>query len=83
MTGDNSGAISYAEMAARADETWAEPDFILGWYALGLDSAKAVDCFAKAVEKERGIVFRIAADPECRNYPSIIQSVKDRAAEAS
>ena len=39
--GNYDEAVKYAEIASEADATWAEPDFILGWYALLLGKGNA------------------------------------------
>lgn len=75
--GDYDAAIENAETAARADETWAEPDFVLGWYCLVLGGGDAVPHLAEAVRKDQRFFFRIANDPQCRRYPHVIQRLKE------
>ncbi len=74
-------AVEFAERASRADETWADPDFLLGWYALVLGGSDPMEHLTRAVEKDPGIVFRIAQDSVCRNHPHIIQKLKELTAE--
>ena len=71
-------AIKYAEVAARADETWAEPDFILGWYALRHSTSSGEEHLIRAIEKDRRILFRIASDAICGQHPHIINKLKKR-----
>lgn len=80
-TGDYDAAAEFAETAVRADESWAEPDFTLGWYHLVLGGGDPVEHLTRAVLKDPGILFRIAKDPECRRHPHIIRKLKDLAAE--
>ena len=75
--GDYDAAIENAEAAARADETWAEPNFALGWYYLVLGRGDALEQFTQAIHKDHGILFRIANDSECRQHPHIIQRLKE------
>lgn len=69
-------AIEYAKVAAAADQTWAEPDFLLGWYGLVLSSGNAEYHLSRAVEKDRRILFRIVNDEICKQYPSITRKLK-------
>lgn len=71
-------AIKYAEIAATADKTWAEPDFILGWYGLVLGNGKAEDHLIRAVEKDSRIFFRIVNNEICKQHPQIINKLKKR-----
>ena len=80
-TGDYASAVEFAEIASRADETWAEPDYILGWYYLVLGGGDPIKHLTQAVIKDPGILFRIAKDSECRKHPHIIQKLKDLTAE--
>jgi tetratricopeptide (TPR) repeat protein len=81
--GEYDAALEFAERATRADETWAEPDFFLGWYRLVLGGGDATPHLAEAVRKDRGILFRIARDPVCRRYPHLIQQLKEQVASDS
>lgn len=74
--GDYDAAIEFAEIAASADDTWAEPDFILGWYCLIL-GGDAMRHLTRAVSKDHRILSRIENDSECRKHPQIIQELKD------
>ncbi len=80
-TGDYAPAVEFAEIASRADETWAEPDYVLGWYYLVLGGGDPIKHLTQAVKKDPGILFRIAKDPECRKHPHIIQKLKELTAE--
>jgi tetratricopeptide (TPR) repeat protein len=75
--GDYDAAIEFAEIAANADETWAEPDFVLGWYCSVLGIGDAMKHLARAVRKDRRILSRIAQDPVCGRHPHIIQKLKN------
>jgi len=74
-------AIGFAEIAARADDTWAEPDFILGWYCLKLGEGDAMEHLSRAVRKDQRILLRIANDPVCGRHPHIIQSLNTLVAD--
>ena len=71
-------AIEFAEIAAEADPTWAEPDFLLGWYGLVLGTGNAENHLSRAIEKDQRILFRIANNDICKQYPSIIRKLKDK-----
>ncbi len=75
--GDYDAAIEFAEIAASADDTWAEPDFVLGWYRLVLGGGDAMKHLTQAVRKDHRNLFRIANDPVCRRHPHIIQKLKN------
>lgn len=79
--GEYDAALDFAERAARADETWAEPEFFLGWYRLVLAGGDAMPHLKAALSKDRGIFFRIAKDPVCRRYPHLIQRLKELVAK--
>ena len=76
-------AIQYAEIASRADATWAEPDFILGWYGLFLGKGDARQHLVRAVEKDYRVLFRIANDDLCKRYPDIINQLKAKYSDAA
>ena len=70
-------AVKYAEVAAAAaDKTWAEPDFILGWYGLVLNNGKAEEMLIRAVEKDLKMLFRIVNNDVCKQNPHIISKLK-------
>ncbi|MEH6542700.1 MAG: hypothetical protein V7721_02055 [Porticoccaceae bacterium] len=71
-------AIEYAELAVTADGTWAEPDFILGWYGLILGKGNAEEHLSQAIEKDKRILFRVASNDLCKQYPAIIRRLKER-----
>lgn len=78
---DYDTAIKFAEIASRADSSWGEPDFVLGWYRLVLGGGDAMHHLTEAVRKDSRIFFRIANDPQCRQFPHIIQKLKELSAE--
>lgn len=69
-------AVRYAEVASRADHTWAEPDFILGWYGLVLSTGNAEEHLSRAVEKDERVLFRIANNSICKQYPHVVNKLK-------
>ncbi|MET0010759.1 MAG: hypothetical protein ABW109_23130, partial [Candidatus Thiodiazotropha sp. 6PLUC4] len=71
-------AVSYAKIASDADVTWAEPEFILGWYGLLLSKGNAEQHLGKAIERDQRIIFRIANDEICKQYPHIINKLKEK-----
>ncbi len=76
-------AIEYAKTASKADGTWAEPDFILGWYALVLGEGDAETHLSHAIEKDQRILFRIANNDICQEYPHIINMLKIKYSKVS
>ncbi len=74
--GDHGAALEFAEIAAGADETWAEPDFILGWYSLVLGRGDAMEHLARAVRKDPRMLARIEQDQVCGRHPHIVQKLK-------
>lgn len=75
--GDYEAAVMFAETAARADVTWGEPDFILGWYCLARGGGDALAHLTRAIGKDPGMLFRIASDPLCSQHPHIIETLKE------
>ena len=73
---EHTKAEEYAMIASRADNTWAEPDFILGWYALVLGESNAESHLSRAIEKDPRILFRIADNDICQQYPNIVSKLK-------
>jgi hypothetical protein len=69
-------AIKYAEVASRAGETWAEPDFILGWYGLLRSTGNGEAHLIRAIEKDQRVLFRIANNDVCRQHQHIINKLK-------
>ena len=69
-------AVKYAEVASRADDTWAEPDFILGWYGLLLSTGNAEEHLSRAIEKDQRSLFRIVNNDVCKQYPHIVNKLK-------
>jgi hypothetical protein len=55
-----------------------EPDFILGWYGLLLGIGNAEDHLNMAVEKDHRVLFRIANNDICKQYPHIINKLKEK-----
>lgn len=69
-------AEKYALIASKADKTWGEPDFILGWQALVFGAGNAEEHLIHAIEKDKRMLFRIANDDICKKYPHIIKKLK-------
>ena len=83
--GDLDAAIAWAERAALADEIWAEPDFMLGWYHLVSGAGEPLGHFARAIGKDPALHAQIAADPLCKEHPRLLLDLQaltggDRAA---
>ncbi len=74
--GDHEEAIEHAQKAIKADETWAEAEFILGWLGLATGKVDPMDHLAKAVEKDNRILFRISSDDLCKKFPHITKKLK-------
>ena len=71
-------AIKYAEIAADADKTWAESDFLLGWYGLVLSTGNAESYLSQAIEKDARILFRVVNNDICKQYPGIVKKLKEK-----
>lgn len=69
-------AVKYAEVASNADSTWAEPEFILGWYGLLLSKGNAEEHLNKAIERDHRVLFRIVNNEICKQYPHILNKLK-------
>ena len=71
-------AVKYAEIASKADSSWADPDFVLGWYGLLLSKGNAEEYLCSAIEKDHRVLFRISNNDVCKQYPHIINKLKSR-----
>jgi len=80
---DYANAVKYAKIASIADSTWAEPDFILGWYGLLLSTGNAEEHLSYAIEKDRRVLFSIVNNDVCKQYPHIINKLKKKYSKAS
>lgn len=69
-------AIEFATVASKADATWAEPDFFMGWFCLALARGDALAHLSLAVDKDPRILARIVEDPTCRKHPHIIEGLR-------
>lgn len=78
---DYDTAVNFAEIASKADETWADSDLLLGWYNLALDRGDPVPHLRRAIKKDHRILFRISQDPLFSRYPHIIGQLKNLAIE--
>ena len=79
--GEYDEAIKHAKTAAEADDTWAEPEFILGWFGLATGKVDPMPHLSTAICKDRRILFRIANDKLCKDHPQIIVKLKKQYAE--
>ena len=73
---DFDAALQFATIASRADATWAEPDFFMGWFCLALGRGDAMAHLSLAVDKDPRILERIVADPLCRKHSHIIEALR-------
>ncbi len=80
---DQENAIKYAKIASKADRTWAEPDFILGWYSLIFSSGNAEEHLCHAIDKDHRFLFRIVNNDICKQYPHIINKLKAKYSKIS
>lgn len=69
-------AIEFATVASKADATWAEPDFFMGWMCLALARGDALAHLSLAVDKDPRILKRIVDDSLCRKHPHIIEGLR-------
>ena len=75
--GNHDAAIAFAKTASKADDTWGEPDFVLGRYALALDIGNSMVHLERAVTRDPSIYFRISRDEICRRYPHYLARLRD------
>ncbi len=83
QTQDYEKAIEYAKTASKADSTWAEPDFILGWLSLVLGDGDAETHLSNAIEKDQKNLFRVTNNDVCKQYPHIINKLKAKYSEVT
>ena len=83
QTQNHEKAIEFAKIASKADITWAEPDFILGWLCLVLGYGDAETHLNNAIEKDPKILFRVANNDICKQYPHIISKLKAKYSDVS
>ncbi len=83
QTQGHENAVKYAKISSRADSTWAESDFILGWYGLVLGIGNAETHLSHAIEKDPRILFRIASNDICQQYPHIVNKLKAKYSKVS
>ena len=69
-------ATTFATTASKADATWPEPDFFMGWCCLALGRGDALAHLSLAVEKDPRILERIVEDTVCRQHPHIIEGLR-------
>jgi hypothetical protein len=74
--GDDDAATAFAIVAGHADETWGEPEFLLGWYELASGQGDGMAPLSRAVRKDPRILTRIADDPTCRQHPDLIAKLE-------
>ncbi len=71
---DKEGMLKLAEQAKKADESWAEPEFLLGWYQL--PSTGSATHLKNAINIDSEYLSRIRSDSTCLKYPEIIKQLK-------
>jgi len=71
---DKEGMLKLAEQAKKADESWAEPEFLLGWYQL--PSMDSVTHLKNAINIDSEYLSRIKSDSTCLKYPEVIEQLK-------
>jgi len=67
--------VDLAEMALKSDESWGEPEFMLGWYMLKEDIDAAIPHFKIAIEKDASYKERIREDEMCNRYPQVAEAI--------
>ena len=75
--GDFGAAVDYARKAKEAEESYAEADFLLGWYALFIYQEDPISHFKSAIENDKEYLYRITHEPELMGFPQIIQELQD------
>jgi hypothetical protein len=74
--GNYGEAEKQAKIAKKADETNADPDFLLGWYKLILHNGDPMPYFKKAIAKDFSITKQIIDDKSISKYPEVVDKIK-------
>jgi hypothetical protein len=80
--GEPDAARAFAEIASDADDTWAEPDFLLGWLFLVHGGGDPIEPLSRAIRKDPEMLERIIEDPVCGRQPHIVAALRLQAAPA-
>jgi len=75
--GDREECIRLASIASAADQTWAEAEFMQGWYGLVFGDPAADAHLMNAIERDSRILFRVANDVVCKQHPAIINRLTE------
>jgi hypothetical protein len=75
QSGRHEEAKMLARSASEADMHWAEPEFILGWYALTLKESGAEGHLESALARDIRMLKRIINDPVCAAHADLVARV--------
>ena len=70
--------IELTQRGLKADSSWGEPSFLLGWFHLSFDEEASVSYFNNAIALNPEYLKRIEEDSNCINHPNIIKSIKEQ-----
>jgi tetratricopeptide (TPR) repeat protein len=76
VEGDYELAISLAERAKKADDTFGESYYLLGYYELFINDKDPLDLFNAAIERDHSILNHIVNHPALKEFPHIIAKLK-------
>jgi hypothetical protein len=68
-------AIKFAQLVKAGDENYAEPDFLLGWYALFVKRDNPIEYFRSAIRKDKSYLGRITHDPALKPFANILEEL--------
>lgn len=74
--GNYTEAEKQARIAKKADETNADPDFLLGWYKLILHNGDPMPHFKKAIAKDFSITQQIIDEKSISKHPEVVDKIK-------
>jgi tetratricopeptide (TPR) repeat protein len=76
VEGDYDLAINLAERANKADDTFGDPFYLLGYYELFINDQDPLELFKAAIERDHSILNRIVNHPALKEFPNIIAKLK-------
>jgi len=71
----HSDAIRHAEVASRADQSWAEPEYLWGWYELANGSGMPLEHFTRAVEIDARVLSQIMNDVVVQRHQDLVRAL--------
>jgi hypothetical protein len=74
---DYDSAITFAERAVKADESYAEAHALVGWYKLFIDQSDPLEHFVTAIKCDNEYLSKLISAPEMANFPNIISELRE------